>query len=461
MSTPLHDSDALRALAEGPAGPARDWACVHLAARGVDAGLPDDPEAAAVALAAGASPDPIRARLPAPGRAAGASLAPLLVSVARMGALPADGGPWLEPLAAAVRGRGSPSDAAVAFLLSALGHHDPAVVAAAARVEEGPTVGLLPAVVLSFAAARGADLAALAASIAAPLAARAARHSPLLSEALAGLGVPRVLPERVPTTLEQALFVGGTLAGVDETPPVSPGRGAARRRMQQAAAELLDGLPGPAPALVRALLRHDAADTGALLAAATWLRAAPETDPLAAVLDHGAGEAPAVLAAAAAGRPDPATLNVSLAVAFQADPPPAILAARALARGSPDRDLLVSGFEARAVAALDEPRLQAALAVAVARDPGPVLRWLAIPGLRGLGLYHARHTAHEEVLTALLDEASAPENPAHAGLLASALAAQGDAAALRALERLEADAGDDRFDADLARARSILGVVAG
>jgi hypothetical protein len=198
-----------------------------------------------------------------------------------------------------------------------------------------------------------------------------------------------------------------------------------------------------------------------LLAAATWLRAAPAVDPLTAVLDHGAGEAPAVLSAAAAGRADPATLNVALGVAFQADPPPAVLAARSIARGSPDQDLLLSGFEARAVAALDEPRLQAALAVAVARDPGPVLRWLAIPGLRGLGLYHARHTAHEEVLTALLDEASAPESPAHAGLLASALAAQGDRSALRALERLAADAGDDRFDADLSLARAILGVAAG
>jgi hypothetical protein len=457
MSTPLHATEALRALADGPAGPARDWSRVHLAARGVDAGLPDDPASLRTALAAGAAPEPLLARLAGAGRSELAVLAQGLDEVARMGALPAEGAAWIGPLTGAVRGRGWSSDVAAARLLAELGHHDDAVLAAAARVADDPRTALLPRVVLGFAAARGADVDGIASELAARLAPRLGADGELLGAALAALGVPRVKPGTAIPDLETALVLGGGMAGVDETPPVSPGRGAQRRRMQQAGAELLSGVPGPAPALVRALLRHDAADAGVLLVAATWLRCAPPAAPEDAVVDHAAGEDPAVLAAAArGGAPDAAALSLALAVDHQLDPPAAVLAARALAAGRRGTAVLAESLADRAATALGEARLQAALAVSLARDPSPVLRWLETAGLRTLGLYHARHTAHEEVLAVLLGWRR-PETPGERALLGAALAAQGDAAAVTALARLRDDSGDDALDEDLAHARALLG----
>lgn len=457
MATPLHDPDALRSLADGPAGPARDWARVHLAVRGVDAGLPDDPDGAAVALVAGCSGAPLLDRLQG-GRRELQAAARLADEICRAGALPEDGSAWIEPLAGAVRGRGWASDASFARLLAELGHHAPAVLGAAARVEDESATALLPRVVLGFAAAAGRDVETLAGQVAGALAARMARDPDLLPSVLAALGAPWPRPAQPIGELEEALYVGGTLAGVDETPPVSPGRGAVRRRMQQAAQELLGGVEGPAAALVRGLLRQDGPDAATLLVAATWLRCAPRTvDAATAVVEHGAGEAPALLSAAARTPVPAASLSLGVAVAFQRDPPAAVLAGRALAAGRPEGELLVDALRSRGATALDEPRLQSALAVALARDPAPVLRWMdEEPRLRPLALYHARHTAHEEVLERLLDWPR-PETSNERRLLARALASQGDRAAVAALARLREDSGDDELAEDEERARAILG----
>jgi hypothetical protein len=457
MATPLHDPDALRALADTPDGPARDWACTLLATRGIDAGLPSDVDGARIALAAGAAPGPLLTRvLSATTRTQLGLAAQLCDELCRFGAVPlGEAEQWIPALVAAVRGRGWASDASFARLLAELGHHDPAVVSAAARVEERVAVPLLPRIVLGFVATRG-PVTGVAAELAAPLAARMARDPDLLPDTLAALGVPRSRAERPIADLDTALFVGGSLAGIDETPPVSVGKGAARRRMQQAALELLaEGPESLATALVRGLLEHDGVDAGQLLVAATWLRTVPEAPPVEAVLDHGAGEDPRVLTLAAVETADAPTLNLSISAAYHRDPPSAVLAARRLVRETRGRDLVEDALSTRAATALDEPRLQAALAVALARDPTPVVRWLADDRLRPLALHHARHTAHEEILAELLAWRR-PESPNERSMLAKALAAQGDPAALRALAQLREETGDEALDPELARARAIV-----
>lgn len=456
MATPLHATDALRSLAAGPAGVARDWALVHLAARGVDDGLPDDPDQARVALAAGNAAEPLLGRLLG-GRQELAAAGRLADEVCRAGALPAEPEAWLEPVAGAIRGRGHAADAQFARLLCELGANVPELVGAAARVEDEAATALLPRVVLGFAEAAGRDVPALAAQLAGALAPRARRDPAFVPAVLAALGVPRVAPGTALGDLESALYAGGTLAGVDETVPVSPGRGAARRRMQQAAAELLEGVAGGAAALVRALVATDGPDAGTLLVAATWLRCRPDVDPLAQVVDHAGGEAPDLLSAAAQGVAPAPALSLSLQVAGHFDPPAAALAARSLAAGRPGGDLLADALRTRAAAALDEPRLQAAFAVALARDPAPVVAWLDHePRLHLLALYHARHTAHEEVLQRLLDWPR-PTTPNERGMLAAALAGQGDRAAVDALSRLWEASGDEVVATELERGRAIAG----
>jgi hypothetical protein len=463
MPTPLHAADALHDLAGGAPGPARDWALVQLAGRGLPVpGLPDDRGAVRIALAGGAPTGPLLDRV----RAGGGKTELEAVSgtcedLVLLGRLPDDRAPWIEALRAAIRGRGWPSDARFAMLLAELGGLDDDALQAAVRVEDPVEAFALPRLVLGWTEAKGRELRAPAAEIARALAPRMAGDPALLPAVLCSFGIPRAAPDRPLQSVDEALYLGGTLGGADETPPVSAGRGSVRRRMQGAARELLAGAPQDAAhAMVAALLEADV-DAALLLVAATWLRCAGRGDPLAAVVDHGAGEDPNVLTAAVgrAAEVDPAALGLSLATRWLGDPPSAALIGPVLARrapGSASAEALATSVADRGMSALHEPRIQAALALALPRCDA-VERWFARGGARSIALYHAHNVASEGVLEALL-ALDPPAEPHQREWYALALADMGDRGACAALDRLvERFPAEAPLAAEQARAHAILG----
>ncbi len=294
MATPLHDADVLVSLAEAGPGAARDWASVRLALFAPERFrfLPEDEWDAATCLALGVprAVEAVLERLCSRPDEPGTPVLADLVAV--WGALPDDPEPWIDAARRAVRGDGREGDLWLARLLADLGGLDGDSLAAATRVDGPDAVATLPGLVLRFAHARGGALEPLAKQLAGQLGPRLAAEPGLLPFALAGVGLPNLL---VSPDLDEAAAVAARLAGVEA--PRLRARGSARSRARRAVHDLVDGLDGPAPALLRALSEQPAADAATLVGAAAWLASSVSGEPVDVVL-RGGGEDRRVLSAA-------------------------------------------------------------------------------------------------------------------------------------------------------------------
>ncbi|TNE84318.1 MAG: hypothetical protein EP330_29305 [Deltaproteobacteria bacterium] len=279
--TPLHEVDALLALAEGT-GPAADWARARLVFLAPEAptALPDahaplTPWLVAapggIDLVLGALVE--RRELAAVG----------LLEALELGLLPEDTAPVAEAVQAALLGDGSPEDLHLATLLARLGPVDTTVLAAAARSESPDRDWLLPSVALRAAEKLG-KVGDVAEEVAGALLGAERQRPGAIALCFAELGVPTRSTWDVPhESVRDAAAVLGVPA-----PALSPARGSKKRHAQQAVRELLDGRDDAGSALLRALASRDADLARRLVYSAAWLAAFEPTDAVAdAVYRHG------------------------------------------------------------------------------------------------------------------------------------------------------------------------------
>ena len=232
---------------------------------------------------------------------------------------------------------------------------------------------------------------------------------------------------------EAAAGYGAIVGGGDET--LRPPRGAARRRPAAWIHQLLEGVPGPAAALLRAL----PAPTVDLVAVAGWLsRTEASGDPVADVLERGR-ESTSDLTAAVR------TLTADALQAIYESPPqahgPRVLAL-ALAGSLPEhRARLVDWIlsDTYGIEVQEEAVMIASAAVAL--EPAMVAGLLADRQTRTLGLLVARYVLDDNALAVLLGLPVSPE-PDERADHAAALAGSGDPAAAAPLRELYAFDGD-------------------
>lgn len=428
MPTWLHDPESLVSLADGAEGPARDWANLRLALRdpGRMVHLPTRQWEVmlAVAIRAHGAVEGVleRVRAGSPGAVDG------LDAVLALGALPEDRGPWIEPVRALFSTVGESDRPTVARALCDLGALDREVLATAARGEGVDARTMLPGLVLRWAEAEGMPLDAVAADVAAPLARAEVGEPGILGWAMTVLGLPQLV---VPDDVDAAVGVGVRLAGGAD--PGRPPRGSVRSRARRWVATLLDGRPGPAEALLRALIAHDGPNPAELCALAGWCAFRPDpTDPQTAVV-RGAGEDRRLLAAARGIGAD--ALLEPLADLMLASTPvlglatPLVFDPGAIAL----RDALV--MRAELSREVDASADLGAFAVAGV-DPDRVVGWLSDPETRDLGLSYARFAPTMEVLGALL-ALHVPLDPGARVVYGWALAEMADRAALSVLEAVD------------------------
>lgn len=445
MATWLHEIDVYAALAEGDAGPARDWANTRLAIAAPERfhRLPDDERLHDVVLAAAPS-GLVDALIKAVGqRPVPVGIASAATALPSYGLLPEDPAPLADAMYAALANDGSESDLWLAYGLSMLGRADRQALIACGRYE-GAQDWVLPIVLLRVADGMGAvDDAAR--EVAADLRARTNAPHRLLA-LLAGMGIPlptRTLHEKDPV---EAASYGAAIA--HHAPfPLRLAPGSARRRLQAAVKTLLDGVPGPAAALVRASCERDPMPEWGMLPAAiaAWMRARSPlgatdehehpSEPLHDVLFHANGGDPVQVAAARRSLTDAST-----AVLMEALPhgdTAAMVLAIAQVRRTNDAELANAMLLAHGGDPDADLRTAAACCVAAwhAAEEIPGLLASDDPRKRLVGLIGAEFVPSQEVLAALIAMA-VPADPAARRQYGRALAAMGDTAALPMLEGL-------------------------
>ncbi len=454
MATPLHDIDALVALAEGAYGPAQAWAAGRLAviaphrfARLPAGDIPYD-EVLAVA-----PPRLVPLLIEALG-AEGPVDFGLAVTVATLGdfgVLPEDPAPLAAALRCALRGEGDDADLWLAHALALFDQPDPAVLAIANKVRSPDRQWLLPAIVLRVADRLGA-LDQAAAEIAREI--NKVGDPGVLGAVLGALGVPIQAALGDAEDLDDAVRRGARLAGRDVLPPAR--QGSQKRRVQHAVLGLLDGVPGPGPALLRALYRHDAHPAWGLAPAsiAAWLRAFVPADPLDDVLDRLGGTDPSRLSAARRAIGELHRARVRASLATHRDPSVAVLALPLL---DGDPGLARDVVDLLHTVGAGDLRTDALARAAAWRCADQIPDLLADRATRDLGLLVAEWVPTEEVLVALLALPVPADRDARMQY-AMCLAAMGDAAAVPVLEALcTADESGDLLGAR-ALAESILHV---
>lgn len=437
MAAPLHDIEALIALAQGAPGRARTWAAeraVILDPARFGA-LPDDEVPSDVMLAVG--PPGLVERLmsllrePAPS----VSLAGAAGALGTFGMLPDDRSDLAGALAAGIAGDGSEADLWLAFALAQMDRADETALAAASRVESPDRAWLLPVVLLRVAHAMGAvdrvigDVAKQLVRL---------RDTSVTGALLSALGVP---PPPNDVTLGSdvawAAARGAAMAG-GEPPALTLRRGSRRRQVQGAVHDLTQGRSDPAATLIRALAEVDPNPPPALVALAAWLHAFTPGDPVDDVLHRGGGADTVRLSAARAA----VTPDMRDHLAHHLDHASLEHAVLAMPLVAGDQDLAwgVVGLLTRMPSDLRADTLACAAAWHCA-DRVPEL--LGHRGSRDLGLLLACWTPTVEVLEALLD-LPVPADLEPRVLYAQALAAMGDPAAVPVLAALrEHDEGGD------------------
>lgn len=450
MATWLHDVEIYTALAAENSGLARDWATTRLALYAPDRYrvFPEWSRCHDVLMASGPDnlvPSLIEAlgRRPVPTAVANAA-----ASIGQYGLIPEDVGPLADAMKAGIQKDGSEADLWLAYGLSAIGRADRTALVAAAKAKGEDASWALPIVLLRVAEAAGA-LDEAAAEVARELEANKQQEPGRVLAILAAMGAPLGAFARRIDDVDKAIELGAAMAHQHPSKRKLP-QGGQRRRHQAAVGVLLEGVPGPAAALLRAVYRYEPHPSWHLwlLSMASWLEAKARHgghdhgDWLHDLLHHGGASDPF---AVSKGRRDvqladkPALLE---ALGHHPDAPAGVLAAElvrrthdpALARGlfslhggDPDADVRSVAF--------------ACFGAANVPDQVPPLLGSPDPADRILGLVVAEWVPSAEVLQALL----ATPVPARADArkqYAWALAAMADAAVIPHLEALKKQDGD-------------------
>jgi hypothetical protein len=464
LSTPLHAPDVLVELASGPPGLARDWANTRLAVQAPDrvVALPSDTYDGALVMAAGARAALGVVRDGLQGQDTTLETALRAEQLTAMGLLPKEPDGWVDAVREAIRGDGAPRDLYLAQLLAELDALDGRSLAAASAVTGPEAEMALPALVLRYAAREGGDgpeaLDPTATAVAQQLQARAV--TPVgVRNVLALLGVPHLV---VGDLDDEAAVVAAVAARMGvETPSHPRSKGAPRRRAQKVVRHLLDGIEGPAAAMVRAASDAEIGEARGLVAAAAWAHLRSERPPVEAVLHELAGEDRRVLAEArramleadASGWTD--ALHTSVTDARLELCPAVLLVVDGTTAGMDAEPWLEPMLE-RFVRDPDiDVRSGLATTLVFARSPDRVAQLLGERATRSAGLLFARLAPTEEVLEALLG-LPIPGGEDQLELYAHALAEMADPSVVPALQRV-VDGGHRAGVEALARAQELLG----
>jgi hypothetical protein len=297
VPTFLHDLSALQSLAEGPSGPARDWANVRLALRAPELVryLPDARREAVWVLASGVPL--VRQQLLERVRAKHPDSAWLLESLSALGLLPIEEPePWIEALRGLWRGVDEQLQAVIAEVLADLGVFEDDLVASVSKSQRYEVQVSAAALVLRWAEHTGRALPPLAAAVAQGLLPLTRQEPLVLLDVLVRLGVPYLHPG---LDLQEGVQFGATLAHGEV--PTLPSTGSQRSRARRYVRQALGDRPGPAEQLLLALSELEVPDPAGLAARAAWCAHDPAERfaPVQAVL-FGAGEDRALLAQARA-----------------------------------------------------------------------------------------------------------------------------------------------------------------
>jgi len=433
MSTPLHSTDELVALAEGAPGPARDWASARLALLAPDrySTFPIGESVPDVVVAAGPPGlvpsviEVLETGEPPPSISAATSM------LGTYGTLPEHTDALVNALHLGLRGDGSESDLWLVHTLAQLGRATKHELSFAARYDGPLRPLLLPAIVLRVSEQSG-DLDLVAPAIAAEVRRQSEADPALLTAVLSALGSPSgsaELPVKDPYEAAQA---GATVAG-KVLPDIAVPRGSRRRRTQRWVVELLDGVPGASAALLRESFRSDPhpAWGASFVAVAAWLRSFTPGDPIDDVLARFGGADPAIVTAArrAVG---PEHRNALLEqLRRRADPALGIVALPLLAHG--DEELAATMVGLIVDHRVLDIRAEAVASVAAWHCADRIPALLHDKMSRDLGLLVAEWVPTEEVLVALL-EMPIPADPDARTQHARCLAAMGDQATLPILD---------------------------
>ena len=308
MPTWLHTDDVYASLAEGEPGRARDWGTTHLALSAPDrfSAFPDDERCHDVVLAAGPPGlvasliDALKRRRPCP-----SGLGNACAALGTYGDIPEDPSALVAAIRDAMRKDGDEADLWLAYALSTLGAADVDALRAAATLTDSPhSAWILPIVILRVAESMGA-LDDAAAEVARDLASAGDDPHRLIALLMA-MGAPLPLLAAPQDELDAAVAFGSACADEDPRPLKLP-PGSKKRRQQHAVRVLLDGIPGPMAALLRAVGAGEQRHEWGLwpVAIAAWLEASartPGVDPVTRVLVHGASGDGRVLSEAQIGR---------------------------------------------------------------------------------------------------------------------------------------------------------------
>jgi hypothetical protein len=367
--------------------------------------------------------------------------------------LPEDTSALVAAERAALRKDGDEADLWLAYALSTVGAADVDALRAAAAANQGPHAAwILPIVVLRVAEAQGA-LDDAAAEVARDLADDHADPHRLIALMMA-MGAPMALLAAPQDEIDNAIAFGAACADQEVRATKIP-PGSKKRRQQHAVRALLDGVPGPMAALLRAVNTRDPRPEWGLwpLSIAAWLEAstrAPDTDVVERVLLRSAGgDARTLSEARRAANLDDAP-DLLFALDHDVELAAGILAVQVF-RATGDVELAEAVLDLHSGDVDEDIRTVALSIVAAFQLPDRVPELLVSQHAddRTLGLVFAEWVPTTEVLEALL-AMPVPADPTLRAQYAQCLAAMGDAAIVPTLTSLVAQ--DEHGDYAEARA---------
>jgi hypothetical protein len=369
-------------------------------------------------------------------------------------------GPLSTAMKAALRNDGHIADLWLAYALAQADVADGSALAAAAKAPGEGHPWVLPVVLLRVAAKMGATDEA-AAQVAAEMV--ASGEPQRLFGVLSGLGVPVGALAGQFRDLDHAIGYGAHIAHAHAAIVNNP-QGSLKRRVAKAVDQLVEGLSGPAPALLKALVAREVRNEWALWVAAiaSYLRGKSQpgghggADIVHDVLYHGEGSDPVAMSKA----------RRAITPAYRADlanilsdvggwnVPPAVLA-MPLVRGDAELARLVTGMHPGTTDA--DHRIVALVCAAGWHDADsvPVLIGSDTPARRLLGLILAEWVPTAEVLEALL-RTPVPADPLLRLQYARALASTGEAAVVPVFEAMLAADSTGALDEPRRLAEEIL-----
>ena len=452
MATPLHSIDELASVANGPPGPGRDWASARLAIIAPERFhyFPTGDLVHDIILAAN-PPQLIPALCTALRESSPPSsgLASAAAMLGTYGVIPDDPSEVLQAIDQAFSGSGSPADLWLATASANLGRLVPAHLSAANKVHSADREWLLPGLVLRY--AEPGQSRTLAAKEIVKGIYRQIQQSPgPLAAILSTLGCPTRFETSRYWEPQEAADYGANIAG-GEAPQLTPPRGSRKRQAQWWVQATLEGNESPAAVLLKEAVRSTGTGiwTNWAVAVATWLKVFQPSEPVNDVMEHLA-EANGVILSQARNSVKHNKVQMILKMI-----PDGHLGCAILALGIKDKRIpeVIINY----VSTLQRPGL--AWEVLAARHAWSVAD--SIPGLikrrdtRSLGLLMAEWAPTEEVLEVLL-RMKVPGDPDQKLQLGCALAASGDASAVRTVTAMTREEGGDGFRHAMALLEDLL-----